>query len=56
MSQKQSLSFFKTMFTRSPAKQGDAYIFTIPKKMIDHGIINPNSFYEVWIKEFDDSK
>ncbi len=49
-------TLFKTVFTRKPAKQGKQYFFTIPKEMIEKGIIDPQGFYEVWIKEFDESK
>jgi hypothetical protein len=35
---------------------GDNYMFIIPKDMINKKIIDPDKFYEVQIREFDDSK
>lgn len=47
---------FRTIITRKPAKQGDDYLFKIPRKMIKSGIIDPDKFYELRIFEFDESK
>ncbi len=36
-------------FVRKPAKQGDYYIFSIPKALIDNGKVKPNKTYQVII-------
>ncbi len=47
---------FDTIFNRKPAKMGSSYIFTIPKQMIDEGVIDPEAFYEIRVKKFDTGK
>ena len=47
---------FKTVFNRKPVKIGAQYHFSIPRNMIRNGIIDPDKYYEIWIKEFDETK
>ena len=44
---------FLTVFNRKPAKNGDHYHFTIPKKMIEKGIVDPEEYYEIRVYKFD---
>ena len=45
-----------TILTSKPAKNGNHYHFTIPKKMIDAGVIDEDEFYELKIYHFDTGK
>lgn len=47
------MSILKTIFNRQPAKRGKQYHFEIPKKLIDKGVIDPDTFYEIRVYIFD---
>ena len=41
-------------FVRKPAKQGEAYIFTIPKNYIENNLIDPSRTYRLYIEDIGD--